>query len=546
MISKFFFRILLASLLILTACLGPVARVETGKTPIVRIGLLQNISELRLQTPEKFSLLHPRGRYLARNLTGERWVVSIKQIEPARIDYRLLAISTRDKSAARAMLDKVVDAGLLPQMIEERPDYDRLLVAQNTATLYKVVLREKFASREAALARQKEIADKIQTELWEIVRKPASGNLELGNLETTQSYQLPSGFQIVAERIEIPNVPIGTGFHWEGTESRAYRGRLEIFVDRFSRLTVVNILPIEEYVQGVVPSEMPHVFPLEALKAQAVAARNETFAKVGARHLEDNFDLCADVHCQVYSGITREQPSTNQAVAATKGLVMKANGLIVEANYAGVCGGHTESNENVWNGLPKPYLRGIFDGNGRPDLLGNSLQNENTLLRWLTTKPGVYCNTTQGEIPSAMEYTKKYFRWEVNYTRQELQDLIRKRTGEDFGELQDLVPLQRGVSGRLSRLRVSGTKKTFEISRELAIRQALSEKTLWSACIAIEKSDRDPAKRDLPARFKILGAGWGHGVGLCQTGAAMMALRGQNFLQILQHYYSGVKLDKKF
>jgi len=162
----------------------------------------------------------------------------------------------------------------------------------------------------------------------------------------------------------------------------------------------------------------------------------------------------------------------------------------------------------------------------------------------VTTKPNVYCNTSQGEIPPALEYTKKYFRWELNYTRQELQDLIRKRTGEDFGELKDLVPLQRGLSGRLIRLRIVGAKKTFEITRELAIRQALAEKTLWSACIAIEKSGRD--RNGLFTKFKILGAGWGHGVGMCQTGAVMMARRGQNFMQILQHYYAGVKLDKKY
>jgi len=528
----------------ISACLGPVSRYDVGNDPVVRVGLLQNLNELRLQTPENFSLRHPKGRIIARHVEGRRWLVTIKQIEPARVDYRLLAISTRDKSEAKAALNRVVDAGLLPTMIEERPDYDRLWVAQNATNIYKVVLRERFATRAAALAKQKEIAEKIQTELWETVRKPAKGILELKNPDTNQSYQLPSGFQIVADRLEIPNVPIGTGFHWEGTESRAYRGRLEIFIDRFSNLTIVNILPIEEYVKGVVASEMHPAFPAEALKAQAVAARNEIFSKVGTRHLEDGFDLCAEVHCQVYGGINKEQETTNQAVAVSKGVVMKVDGAIIDANYAGVCGGHTENNETVWSGAAKPYLRGIFDGNGRPDLLGNSLRDENTLRRWLTTEPSVYCNTAQGDIPAAMEYTKKYFRWEINYTRQELQDLIRKRTGEDFGELKDLVPLARGSSGRLIRLRIVGTNKIFEIGRELAIRQALAEKTLWSACIVVEKSGRD--RNGLPAKFKILGAGWGHGVGMCQTGAAMMALRGQNFAQILQHYYAGVKLDKKY
>ncbi len=541
--KRFIFPSLLVLITLLSACLGPPPP-NMGSDPIVRIGLMQNLATIRFQTPDKLSLAHPKGRLIARDVQGQSWQVVIKRIEPARIEYRLLVISTRNKDEAKAMMDRVTDAGVLPKMIEERPDYDRLWVAQNATNIYKVMLREKFATREAALAKQKVLAEKIQTELWEAVKSPARGTLELENLDSGKTYQLPNGFQVIADRIGLSDVAVGAGFHWEGSENRVYRGRVEFFIDRFGKLTAVNVLPIEDYVAGVVPSEMHQGFPLEALKAQAVAARNEIFSKVGTRHLEDNFDLCADVHCQVFSGINRQTANTDRAVKETKGTVMKVAGAVIDANYASVCGGHTENNENVWSGLPRPYLRGIFDGNGRPDLLGNSLADENTLLRWVTTRPGVYCNTLQGEIPAAMEYTKKYFRWEINYPRQELQDLIRKRSGEDFGDLQDLVPLERGASGRLMRLRVIGSKKIFEISRELTIRQALADKTLWSACIAIQKSGLD--RNRLPVSFKILGAGWGHGVGMCQTGAAMMALRGQSFLQILQHYYTGAKLDKEY
>jgi SpoIID/LytB domain protein len=544
MIRKLVFRFLLASLLIFMACLGPVARYSGQNEPVVRIGLLQNLNELRLRTPEKFSLRHPGGRFIRRNLTGGRWLITVKRVVPAQIEYRLLITSTRDKEAARATLNKVVDVGLLPNLSEQRLDYDRLWVAHNATSIYRVTLREKFSTREAALARQKEIADKIRTELWEVVKRPAKGILELKDLETNRAYELPNGTQIIADQIEIPNVPIGTGFHWEGVEARTYRDGLEVFIDRFSKITVVNMLPIETYVKGVVASETHPAFPLEALKAQAVAVRNEIFSKLGTRHLDDGFELCADVHCQVYSGVNKEKETTNQATAATRGLVMKVNGVVIEASYAGVCGGHTENNENVWGGLSKLHLRGIFDGNGRPDVLGHSLQNENTLLRWVQTKPKVYCNITQGETLPAMEYAKKYFRWEVTYTRQELQSLIRKYAGDDIGELRDLVPLERGISGRLVRLRVVGTKKALEISRELEIRKALAEKTLWSACIAIEKSGQD--RNGLPAKFKILGAGWGHGVGLCQIGAATMALQGKTCEQILQHYYSGARLVRAY
>jgi SpoIID/LytB domain protein len=517
----------------------------SGRDPMVRIGLMQNLDESRFQTQQAISLRHPTGRIIARNIDGQSWQVHIKQIEPARVEYRLLVISTRDKSEAKAMMDKVTEARLWPALIEERPNLEHLGLPRSAATaIYKVVLREKFDNRERALARQKEVAGKIETQLLEVIRKPAQGKLELKNLDKNKSYQLPSGFQVITDRVALSDVAVGTGFHWEGSENRVYRGRMEFFVDRFGKLTVVNVLAIEDYVAGVVPSEMPPGFPGEALKAQAVAARNEIFSKVGTRHTEDGFDLCADVHCQVYSGINRQKESTDQAAKATAGLIMTIDGRIADANYASVCGGHTENNGSVWSGLPKSHLRGIFDGNGRPDLLGNSLKDENVLLRWLTAKPNVHCNTTEGEIPPALEYTKKYFRWELNYTQSELQALIRKKTGEDFGELLDLVPLERGVSGRLIRLQVVGSRKSFEISRELAIRQALGEKTLWSACLVIEKIGGD--RQRPPTKFKLLGAGWGHGVGMCQTGAAMMALKGNTFAQILQHYYSGVKLEKGY
>lgn len=543
MMRKLALQSLLAFLLALLACMRPPSP-ELKRVTIVRIGLMQNLDEVGFQTEQKLSLRHPKGRLIARNIEGQRWQVRIKRIEPARLEYRLLVISTRDKDEARAMLNKVMEAGLLPSLLEERVDRERLGTSREATAIYKVVLREKFASRDRAISKQKEVAGKIETQLLEVIRKPARGTLELKNLDNEKSYQLPSGFQIIADRVAFSNMALGSGFHWEGSENRVYRGPLEFFVDRLSKLTVVNVLPIEEYVAGVVPSEMHPAFPLEALKAQAVAARNEVLSKIGTRHTEDGFDLCADVHCQVYSGIHRQRESTDQAAAATAGLVMMIDGRVVDANYAGVCGGHTENNENVWSGLPKPHLRGVFDGNGRPDLLGNTLKDEANLLGWVTTKPNVFCNTTQGEISPSMEYTKKYFRWELNYTRQELQALLRKKTGEDFGELLDLVPLERGRSGRLIRLQVVGSKKSFEMSREFAIRQALGEKTLWSACFAIEKVGGD--RNRPPTKFRLLGAGWGHGVGMCQTGAAMMALKGYTFDKILLHYYAGVKLEKVY
>jgi hypothetical protein len=306
MIRRLIFLSLFA-LLLAVACLGPLPP-HMGSDPIMRIGLMQNVAEVRFQTPEKLSLRHPNGRLIAAEVTGKRWRMGIKQIEPARLEYRLLVISTKDKAEAKAVLNQVIDAGLLADMIEERPDYDRIWVAQNATNIYKVMLREKFPTAEAALARQKETAAKIQSELWEAVKRPASGALELKNLDNNKSYQLPSSVQVLADRMEISQVAVGAGFHWENSENRVYSHRLEFFIDRSSKMTVVNILPIENYVAGVVSAEMSPGFPLEALKRRRWRRATRLFQNRHAASRRWFRSVCG----RALPGLWRRQPATGE------------------------------------------------------------------------------------------------------------------------------------------------------------------------------------------------------------------------------------------
>lgn len=354
-------------------------------------------------------------------------------------------------------------------------------------------------------------------------------------------FEMESGLQIDAEGLALLDVTVGQGFHWQSQESRLYRGALQFLIDRFERLTVVNVLPVEAYIAGVASSEMHADFPLEALKAQAVAARSALWSRLGTRHVADGFDLCADVHCQVYGGITWDNENARHAVAATAGLVLSRGGRAVDAAYHGVCGGHTESNEAVWKGAAQPHLRGVFDGDGRPDMLGETLTQEDHVTRWIDSQPPVYCNLATGSA-RALDYGRKYFRWEISASRETLQQQIAKSTSENFGDLIDLVPLQRGRSGRLRRLKVVGTLRSFEISSELAIRRSLSASTLWSSCFVIDRETRNGTLEKLTFR----GAGWGHGVGMCQVGALTMAGRGMTFVAILQHYYRGTTLANAY
>ena len=287
---------------------------------------------------------------------------------------------------------------------------------------------------------------------------------------------------------------------------------------------------------------MPDGFPLEALKAQAVAARSEVLAKLGRAHSGDPFDVCADVHCQVYSGLSKRAKSTDQAVRETAGLVLWHDDRIASAFYSAVCGGHTEDAGNVWGGRTAPYLHGRLDGPDRADRFG-PLTDESNVRRWIDASPQVFCNTMSEQIPKVLDYTKKYVRWEVQTTQGELRQTILDKTGRDVGDIVELCALERGVSGRIIRLEIKGTEGSLTIGPELAIRKALSASTLWSACFYVKKEELSGG---IPGAFVIRGAGWGHGVGMCQTGAAMMALERNTFDAILKHYYRGVAIRRLY
>jgi SpoIID/LytB domain protein len=286
-------------------------------------------------------------------------------------------------------------------------------------------------------------------------------------------------------------------------------------------------------------------FPDEALKAQSVTARSFTIARLGKHHLLSPFDVCDDVHCQVFSGTTRRSSKTDNAVRSTSGEVLMYDNNICETFYHAVCGGHTEHNENVWlNGTPMRYLRGVFDlPASQVNVPEDWLINENNLGRWISEKQKVYCNVDLIQTPSYLEYTRKYFRWRVEYSQSEITKIIRDKTGHNVGSVQNIIPMERGVSGRLKKIRIIGSRKSITISSDLEIRKSLSPNYLYSSCFQVRTEGYSGGA---PRRFIIEGAGWGHGIGMCQTGAAMMALTGSNYRSILQHYYRGASLKSVY
>jgi len=379
--------------------------------------------------------------------------------------------------------------------------------------------------------------------------RPATGTFELLSEDFSQSRTIEEGFRIVPKGkktlMTLFDVREGTGFHWEREVDRTYPGIIEIRVDHVGLLMALVELPLELYLKGVVPAEMPASYPMEALKTQAVAARSVLLSKIGMKHPNDPFDLCAHVHCQAYSGCTHHNDITSQAVDDTRGQVLMMNSRVAEAVYSASCGGHTEDKLNVWNPPGAPHLKGHWDapsGVKIPDSLDLSLEKD--VETWVSIHPDVWCNTAAHKgLPEILIRAEESFRWEVTYSRRELEEIIRRKSGEDIGNLLNIIPLARGNSGRLMEIEIQGTLRNLRVQRELNIRNILSPKYLRSACFTIEVEE---GKEGQPINFILKGAGWGHGVGMCQVGAGVMAAEGKKYHEILNHYYPGTRVEKVY
>ncbi len=333
--------------------------------------------------------------------------------------------------------------------------------------------------------------------------------------------------------IKIEGVPYGIGWWWESKEDRYYEGRLEIRVTQDRKLSVILELPLEQYLCGVVPYEIGTDSPLEALKAQAVAARSETIVALnkGMYH-GDHYDICSDVECQVYGGIAKRTSAIMQAVEETHGLILSDHGTPINAYYASNCGGFSEDIENIWpqRSGPKPYW------SGHPDCDNDIYQNlstEQRLRAWLSGDPNVNCNPKH--TPGLSEWNRKYFRWKIQTSIDTLSMWIAKK--KDIGRVLKIDSLERGVSGRILKAVFIGTRGSYRVNDQLEFRQIWNP-PLRSSCIILDPEGAPGS----PTAFLISGAGWGHGVGMCQSGAIALALVRKGFREILNHYYRGAEI----
>jgi SpoIID/LytB domain protein len=359
------------------------------------------------------------------------------------------------------------------------------------------------------------------------------------------------------------NVTIGKRFHWERTEDQTFEGDLILELRKDGTIAVINQIPLEGYLKSVISSEMSSHAPTEFLKTHAILSRswllaaldrrekknekatsaNKTDEKHGEvirwydREDHDLFDVCADDHCQRYQGTTKIiSKQAEEAVQETRGMVITYQDKICDARYSKACGGITEDFDTAWGNKRVPYLRGIPDA----AVFHRPITTEEEASAWILSNPEAYCCTKDERLlekilPDFDRETKGFFRWVVEYSRTEFEEILREKSGFDFGTLQEIVPLHRGPSGRISRLRIVGSKRSVVVGKELEIRRWLSRSHLYSSAFIVKRQ---------ADRFVFHGAGWGHGVGLCQIGAAVMATKGFSAEETLKHYFTGVELKK--
>lgn len=370
----------------------------------------------------------------------------------------------------------------------------------------------------------------------------------------------------------LRGVTIGVNFHWERKEDQKFGSALKIIVEN-GKLTAVNVIGVEDYLTSVISSEMSATASEELLQAHAVISRSWLLAQIeknkeiiasnekycACTQTEDelikwydredhvNFDVCADDHCQRYQGLTRASTEkVRKAIDATWGELLMDGDKICDARFSKCCGGGVEEFQHCWEPVEYSYLVKLRDGKNPADL--PDLRVEENAHKWIMESPEAFCNTTDKHILSQVlnnydQETVNFYRWKQEYDQKTLSELILSRSGVDYGDILDLVPVERGTSGRLVKLKIVGTKKTMTIGKELEIRRTLSTSHLYSSAFVVEKVGED---NGVPAKFILHGAGWGHGVGLCQIGAAVMGEQGYKYKEILLHYFVGASIERRY
>jgi stage II sporulation protein D len=506
---------------------------DRENVPVVTVGLIDDRPKVSISAAGRIKfLVDGVGGPELITEAGRKWTATVENAKRARTLWhvRLVAAHVNQLLTIQRARRVWKKRGILtrPLTLGSVVGFrGRTLNSQRTA----LITKKAYESRVAAEAAATKFALRYRTEtgVLPIEVKRARGTIVLSDgLMTIRAQNVVWLAPInKTDTVTVHNVEYGKGFTWHNHQDRSYRGVLYITVGRTGRLAIANMLSAEELLRGLVPAEIPATSPPAALRAQGVTARSELLAKIGHRHLADPYLVCGDVHCQVYGGVKRERTSTDAAVQSTFGQVLLANGGVVDTVYSANCGGHTEHNDLVWSGPASPQLRGKPDG-----IVSAGSQTESDIRKRLTSPSNAYCSRG----PTA----NRNFRWETAISTTTIRGLVSKHQS-DPGPIRQLTVLKRGVSGRVTSLRVAGTSKKIVIHGELVIRRMLGGlKSSFFIAEPLRSEDGEIHS------YRFIGGGFGHGVGMCQDGSVGMAHRGYEFTRILKHYYPGTRLERVY
>lgn len=512
--------------------------------PLLRIGLAQGLQKIDFKVNGPFRLENLEGHTVHSSAGSElRWRARCQQTVSAHYTTSVLVDSFHHEPQALALAHRLRDQGYdawvrcigMPVHFENGVKHNALRFR---------VLVGRFDSDAPAQELMSLLNNDWRPRLVREKTAEPTGRVEYLDAELSQHQEVAQGLRLVPEfpdgLVTLFQLPTVKGEQEDYLQDRQFAGVIEFRIDNGGRLLVVNEIHIDRYLKGVVPAELDPAFPLEAQKAQAVASRSNVLCMLGLKHMNDPFDFCAFDHCQCYSGTTREKPRSSSAVVATSGEVMVWDEQVCDGVSTACCGGHSEAKENIWSTPAQEVLSGRLDVMAsEQQRSGTDISGETEFRDWVNTPPDVLCDLRRSDLAVLDDLSRRHFRWREEIRRQDLEELIRRKTGVDLGTLFEILPVHRGASGRLMELELIGSRRNLRLQKELKIREALSPTSLYSSAFWVESVGTEGG---LPVKFVFHGAGRGHGLGLCQLGAAAMALQGRDYRQILLHYYPGVRL----
>lgn len=521
------------------------AKLQEGM-PVLRIALEEPRDAVDFRLTGRFSVMNDQGVAILKDVASSvRWRLKLKQFSPPKYAFYLVLGRFSDYHEAQELEYQLIEKGI-GNRIKIRGGklyWGNKVVNDNTE--YWVVVDELNTEAEAKAFAQQRLSGFQYQIFREKIHEPYA-SFELFDSELEKLSESENVIRILPESDDVITYLFDS--HSENEvqarqqKHRSLVGPLEFRCNDEGKIIVICELPLEQYIESVVATEMRPDLPPAVIQAQAIAVRSRAIASLGIRHPDDNFHLCSSSHCQRFQGVITAAEPIAKAVRETQGLVLHDGRLVVDAYYSLICGGHTEAYSSLSPDTGQEPYPAVFCANSQTsDVRAIDLTTDTAIRDWVLNEPDVYCNLAK-QIPNSQYISSiKPFRWQVHYDHEELEEIISTKIGYPIGSLFDIIPIRRGVSGRIFEVEILGSLKNVLITGEQNICQVLAPDRLASSCFVIDRQFDDEG---FPISFTFYGAGVGHGVGLCQAGGIALALQGKNYAEILSHYFRGIEIKK--